>query len=137
MSLKRTKSSKPSRQAGLGLIAAIFMIVVVALLISAILSMVRTSSMAFAMDVLSYKALLAADSGAQLSLNKIYAPSGVGTCVDTTWILNTDGLDSCRAVVQCSTESVLGATYYTLQSAGRCELGSDIAERHVVVRSKS
>ena len=119
------------------MIAAIFLIVVVSLLAGAILSMVRTSSMAFALDVVSYKALLAADSGAQLSLNRLYAPSGIGTCVDRTWALDMAGLESCQAIVSCTSESVASETFYTFESAGRCESGSVIAERHIVIRSKS
>ena len=107
----------------------------VAVLVTAMLSLVRTSGMAFAQDVLGYKALLAADSGAQLTLNRIYAPAGVGNCAGATWVLDMTGLESCQATVTCSTELVSGDTYYTVDSYGRCTAGPQIAERRIRVRS--
>ena len=54
-----------SRNRGMGLVSAIFLILVVTILVVAISRMVRTSSEAFAQEVLSHKAFLAAESGAQ------------------------------------------------------------------------
>jgi len=126
----------PTTQRGLGLIAALFLIVVVALLVAGILSLVRTSGQSFAQNVKAQRALMAAESGAQLSLNRLYAPLGVGACTNTTWNFTQPGLESCVAVVACSAENVNTDTYYTLESHGHCESGSEIAERRVILRSK-
>jgi MSHA biogenesis protein MshP len=64
----------PERQRGIGLIAAIFLIVVVASLAVGVASLVRSGAAGYVQDVLAYKAFLAADSGAQLSLNRCLRP---------------------------------------------------------------
>ena len=124
------------RQSGLGLIAALFLIVVVALLVAAILSLVRTSGTAFSQDVMAQRALMAAESGVQLSLNRLYAPVGVGACFDATWNFTQDGLSSCSAIVSCTQDVVGSDVYYTIESTGHCDNGSNVAERSVVVRSQ-
>ena len=123
------------RQLGLGLISAIFLIVVVSVLVAAILRMVRTSGEAFAQDVVSQQAFLAAESGAQLGLNRIFAPQGVGACADWTWDLSLLGLPHCEARVACRVEIVQAVPHYTLESDGRCGTGQQIAERRVLVRA--
>ena len=124
------------RQRGLGLVSAIFLIVVVSVLVLAIVRSVRTSAEAFALDVVSQRAFLAAESGAQLGLNRLFAPSGAGTCTDRVWLLDDVGMPYCRATVACRTETVLGNSYYTLASDGRCDVGGVIAERRVLLRAK-
>ena len=58
------------KQHGIGLISAIFLIVVVSMLAVAITSMVRTSSDEFAQNIIDQNALLAAQSGAHLLQNR-------------------------------------------------------------------
>lgn len=123
------------RQRGIGLMAAIFLIVVVAVLVVAIARMVRTSSAAFAQDVMTHRAFLAAESGAQLGLNRVFAPSGVPACTAWSWDLAPVGLANCRADVACRSESVDGTPYYTVESHGRCDAGGVVAERRLFVRA--
>jgi len=122
-------------QRGMGLIAAIFLIVVVAGLVAAITRMVRTSGDVFAQNVVNHRALLAAESGAQLGLNRVFAPAGSGTCGAWTWDLADMGLDDCQATVVCRSEVVDATPHYTLESGGRCESGNFVAERRVLVRA--
>ncbi len=123
------------RQRGIGLVAAIFLIVVVAALVTAIVRTVRTSADAFSLDVVSQRAFLAAESGAQLGLNRVFAPSGTPACGNWTWQLDAVGLASCRAEVACRSEVVDGTPYYTLESDGRCDVAGVVAERRVLVRA--
>jgi MSHA biogenesis protein MshP len=124
------------RQRGIGLMAAIFLIVVVAVLVVAITRMVRTSAEAFAQDVVTHRAFLAAESGAQLGLNRVFAPAGgVPACTSWNWNLAQVGLSSCQAHVDCRSEVVGGTPHYTLESNGRCDAGGVIAERQVLVRA--
>lgn len=125
-----------SRSRGMGLVSAIFLILVVTILVVAISRMVRTSSDAFAQEVLSHRAFLAAESGAQLGLNRVFAPSGTGSCTTQSWDLSNSGLNYCQVTVDCRSETVASTTYYTLQSNGRCEIGSRVAERQVLVRAQ-
>lgn len=129
-------SPRPARQSsGMGLVAAIFLITVVALLTIAILRSVRTSSDAYALDVVAHRAFAAAESGAQLGANRLFAPSGTGSCAATqSYNFDALGLSSCRASVSCQSESVDGQPLYTIRSAGRCDSGGVISEREVLVR---
>jgi MSHA biogenesis protein MshP len=117
-------------------VAAIFLIVVVAALVTAIARTVRTSADAFSLDVVSHRAYLAAESGAELGLNRVFAPSGAPTCSTWSWDLAAVGLASCRADVVCRSEIVDGTPYYTLESDGRCDSGGVVAERRVLVRAR-
>lgn len=119
----------------MGLVAAIFLIVVVAGLVVAITRMVRTSGDAFAQNVVSHRAFLAAESGAQLGLNRVFAPAGTGSCTDWNWDLSHIGLNACHAEVTCRSEVVDGTPHYTLESGGRCDSGRFVAERRVLVRA--
>ncbi|MGI9328056.1 MAG: hypothetical protein ACR2PZ_22740 [Pseudomonadales bacterium] len=122
------------RTAGMGLVAAIFLITVVALLSIAIMRSVRTSSDAYALDVVAHRAFLAAESGAQLGANRLFAPSGVPSCSNRSFNLDGLGLTSCIATVTCANEQIDGQSLYTLQSAGRCTSGAVVADRQVLVR---
>ena len=120
---------------GMGLVAAIFLITVVALLTIAIMRSVRTSSDAYALDVVAHHAFSAAESGAQLGANRLFAPSGTGNCAASeSYDFDALGLASCRASVSCQSESVDGQPLYTIRSAGRCDSGGVISEREVLVR---
>ncbi len=123
-------------QSGIGLIAAIFLIVVAAVLTGAIASMVRTSSSAFVQDVLSLQAFAAAESGAQLGLNRVFAPEGSGSCVDRTFTFEAAGLEGCEASVTCRVTVIDAVAHYDLESTGRCVAGSGSAQRSVLVRAK-
>ncbi|MBK82079.1 MAG: hypothetical protein CMQ43_14310 [Gammaproteobacteria bacterium] len=135
MSRSRVDRHLGRRQRGIGLVAAIFLIVVVAALVTAIARTVRTSADAFSLDVVSHRAFLAAESGAQLGLNRVFAPSGAPVCGNWSWDLGAVGLASCEAVVVCRSELVAGTPHYTLESDGRCDVGGVTAERRVLVRA--
>lgn len=123
-----------NRQRGLGLISALFLILVVAVLTVGVAQLVRTSGAAFAQDVLSERALLAAQSGAELALNRVYAPLGTGSCTNRSFNLATVGQNGCTATVTCASTVVNSVTYYTIDSRGRCNAG-EIAERRLLVRA--
>lgn len=123
------------RQRGIGLVAAIFLIVVVAGLVAAIGRMVRTNADVFAQDVVSQRAFLAAESGAELGLNRVFAPAGTPACGTWSWDLEAMGLSGCRAEVACRSAVVDGTPLYTLESDGRCVSGGVVAERRVLVRA--
>jgi len=125
----------PDKQRGIGLIAAVFLIVVVASLAVGVASLVRSGSASYAQDVLAYKAFLAAESGAQLALNRLYAPVGAGSCANRVIALDSVGLKACIATTTCAAMTVNGAQHYDIDSAGRCGAATEAAERHIVVRA--
>ncbi len=121
----------------MGLVSAIFLITVVAALSVAILRTVRAGADANVQDILAQRAFLAAESGAQLAANRIAPPSGTPSCGPMTFDLAPLGLPSCQATVSCRADTVDTQTLYTLDSAGRCDSGGVLAERHVKVRLSS
>lgn len=124
------------RQCGAGLVAAISLIVVVALMALAITRTVTSGAQNAGLEVLSERALLAANSGAQLGLNRLFAPAGAGSCVNVTFDWSSlASLPNCDAQVTCATSTVRGRNHYTLQSTGRCAAGDLQSERQVLVRA--
>ena len=97
--------------------------------------MVRTSGDAFAQEVINHRAFLAAESGAQLGLNRVFAPVGAGACGNWVWDLTALGLPACQVTVSCRTEVVQTVPHYTVESDGRCDVGGFIAQRRVLVRA--
>lgn len=121
---------------GGGLVAAIALIIVVALLALGIARTVRLGAGSVSLDILSQRALLAASSGAQLGLNRTFAPVGAVSCINRTWDVSTlPGLPACQAAVTCSSEIVRGKTYYTVVSTGSCAADTLQAERLIRVRA--
>jgi MSHA biogenesis protein MshP len=130
------RHSLAHRASGMGLVAAIFLIMVTALLTVAITKSVRTSADAFALEIMAERALLAAESGAELALNRLHAPAGAGVCATQTWALADLGLPSCTTTVTCSAEVVAGQSYFTLRSAGRCGASDIVSQRNLLVRTR-
>ncbi len=125
----------PNRERGIGLIAAIFLIVVVASLAVGVASLVRTGAAAYVQEILAYKAFLAAESGAQLSLNRVFAPQGTPSCGNRVYPFAITGLEGCQATVTCNAIAVNGESYFDLESRGHCTTGTEIAERRIAVRA--
>ena len=125
-----------SRQNGAGLVAAIALIVVVALLSLAVTVTVRLGATSVSLDVLNQRALQAANSGVQIGLNRVYAPSGAGSCTNRNVDFSAlPGLPACQASVTCASQTVAGKTYYTLVSTGSCSADTTQAQRRVRVRT--
>ncbi len=125
------------RQRGLGLIGALFLILVVVLLVAAIHRTVVLGARGTSLSVMNHKALLAAHSGAQLSLNRLYAPLGTGNCAAAVWDLqNVAALRNCNAAVSCRADVVRGVSYFTIESTGACQDGAVSAQRQVLVRTR-
>lgn len=121
-------------QSGIGLVGAIFTIVVVGLLSVAMSKMVENDQNSQSYEILSLKAFLAAESGAQLGVNRLLPPAGGGICGAMTFNFDDVALKSCQAVISCSPIVVGTETYYTLTSSGQCQAGPFVAERAVQVR---
>ena len=126
----------PSRIRGSGLVAAIALIIVVALMALGIAQTVQLGAGSVSLDILSQRALLAANSGAQLGLNRVFAPAGATSCINRAWdVSGLAGLPACQATVSCSSDLVRGKTYYTVTSTGSCTADILQAERSVLVRA--
>ena len=75
-------SQMPRKVKGAGLVAAIALIIVVALMAMGIARTVQLGAGSVSLDILSQRALLAATTGAQIGLNRVFAPAGAASCVN-------------------------------------------------------
>ncbi|WP_097462358.1 pilus assembly PilX family protein [Mangrovitalea sediminis] len=128
------------RQRGVGLPLALFIIVVLALVVTAMAEMQRGSGEMSSLQIQSERAFLAAESGAQVALSKLIPPGGSAgaSCVSPLYqqSFSQPGLGGCRVTVDCRADKVSGVNYYTLHSTGLCGNGLDRASREVEVRAR-
>lgn len=125
-------------QRGFSLPVAIFILVIMALIGAAMVSIMQTSQQSVSTAVLSTRAFFAAESGAQQALGKLFTlDSSAASCLAPypTLNFNATGLAGCNAVVSCSSSTIGSKTYYTLNSTGTCDLSSNRAVRQIEVRA--
>jgi MSHA biogenesis protein MshP len=137
----------PQRQRGVAMLFAIALIVVASLLGVAMMRMLRVEQLGVATEVLSTRALLAADSAAQRALGQLFG--GTVTCANLSLASNAmtfttsggasiTGLDNCNASVVCRsfTTPVTANTYFSIRATGSCGPASDRATRQVEVLAR-
>ena len=126
------------KQQGLGLPAALFIIVVLSLVVAAIQRLNEFNASAHGREWLSIRAFYMAESAAQAAA--VYTLNSSQPMVACTANMladispNTEGLLSCRARVDCQQHTVDARDYFTLTSTGRCGSGIDQAQRIIQVR---
>ncbi|AXB07296.1 MSHA biogenesis protein MshP [Aeromonas caviae] len=114
-------------QRGSAILIALFVIVIMALLAAAMGRFLVDSSEKHTVEVRGVRALMAAQSGLEIALYRLY-PSGQWQgqqCAASTSLSFTDaGLVGCQAIVTCNKVSVSAAgatqTAYDFSSEGRC-----------------
>jgi MSHA biogenesis protein MshP len=130
-----------NRQHGVGLPAAIFVLVILSMIAVAIVELSASASDAVVFDVQSTRAFMAAESGAQLGVNRLMPPgAAMNDCSHGYFSASPSityagtGLAGCTATVSCRVDSVAGSDYFSLTSVGTCGSGIDFAERVIAVR---
>lgn len=114
-------------QRGSAILIALFVIVIMALLAAAMGRFLVDSSEKHTVEVRGVRALMAAQSGLEIALYRLY-PNGQWQgqqCAASTSLSFTDaGLIGCQAIVTCNKVSVSAAgatqTAYDFSSEGRC-----------------
>lgn len=135
------KMAAASYQKGIGLPATIFIITVLAFIVVGLSDLSRNSSLGFSQSFLSQRAFYAAESGAQVALNRIFV--GGAACNNSLAAINFNGggtnpeLDLCTAQLSCAQVVVSGVSYYTIDSDATCGTGFEQAQRSVQVRARS
>jgi MSHA biogenesis protein MshP len=125
-----------SRQRGFSLILVLFLLVVVSLLAVSMTRLDSGSSVAVSQEILSTRALFAAESGAQAMAMKVFPINGSSTCPGTVNLTYTaSGLSGCAATVTiaCPAITAAGKTVYSVQSEGACNSGTQSARRKVQI----
>lgn len=128
------------KQQGVSLVIAVFIILIVSMLGAAMITVLSQGSELVARDVLSTRALFAAESGAERMLNQVYSvPDDCSANPVNNWTFNggadAAGLISCRSMASCTSELVNGIRIFTINSDGECGSADVIAHRVVTVRA--
>lgn len=127
------------QQRGFSLPVAIFILVIMALIGAAMVSIMQTSQQSLSTEVLSTRAFYAAESGAQAALGQLFPLDGsAATCSAPypTQTYTTLGLNGCTASVTCSSLTTAGRSFYTLRSTGVCNVGGNNATRQIELMAK-
>jgi MSHA biogenesis protein MshP len=128
-----------SKQQGIGLPATVFLIVIVALIVLALGDLNTKSNIGFGQDFYSVKAFYAAESGAQIALNRVFV--GGQACSNTPTDIDFDsggdnpGLNDCVSTLVCNEATVSGVNYLTFTSTASCGAGIEQATRAIQVRA--
>lgn len=124
------------REAGLGLISAIFVIVILAIVVVGMSNIATVSQKYRSQEILAARALFAAESGAQLHLSTLLHPENSQTCATMAAPanFNTHGLRECSYQASCAQVTINTIDYFTVKSVGRCGTGVDSATRAVEMR---
>lgn len=138
MNMRYRETSLGTRQRGIGLVAAIFIITGLAVIAAAVNQLVSQNAQTYAEAVDLSRAFYAAESGAGFGMNTIFPPEdysaypNVNKCpVLTTYTFSVVGLNQCTAEVRCTSLATGGNTYATIESKGVC---GDV-ERTIQVRT--
>lgn len=143
-----------SNQRGFSIPAAIFVLVVVAMLGAAMQKILSKGEQDIAREVLSMRALMAAESGIERGLHQVLEinpasctgnltnPPSSLTPLISAWVLASAGMSSCEINVVCGVaqhdadNDGLLESYYTLRSSGQCGPPADRAFRLVEVQAR-
>lgn len=136
--VNRVSSPQFIKQGGFGLPAAIFVITVLALVITTMARLQQSSADGSSLQLLSLRAFYAAESGIELALNVIIPPDGSAgrACATSPFYQQTftvAGLNQCSAEVSCRELLIDGESQYVLLSRGQCGDGTLQAQRQIEV----
>ena len=130
---QRPKTAKPdftplTRQRGVGLAGAIFVITILAVIAVAINALVAQNAQTYEEEINLTRAFFAAESGAGFAMNTIFPPEeypGYGVTAECAagprvYAFEVAGLNACTATVSCSFMTVQSTNVATIQSQGSC-----------------
>lgn len=128
-----------SRQSGIGLPGAIFVITLMAVIAVAVNQLLSQNAQTFEEELNLTRAFYAAESGAGFVMNTVFPPeeypgySTTSECVSTErdYDFIVPGLNQCSATVTCTPVTISGVNYATIISEGTC---GDV-ERTVQIRT--
>ena len=128
-----------SKQRGAGLPVALFVITVLALIVTSMAQQQESAGSAVSQQILSQRAFLAAESGAQVAIAEALSGASCGS-VSASITFSNAGLAGCDASVSCTSVQAdidgdaAPETVFTLESQGQCGNGAEAASRTVEVR---
>lgn len=117
---------------GIGLIGAIFVLMVIGLLTLALTRGVATGAELRGLESLSTRAYLVAETGAQLAVRSALPRTGGAVCGSQTYALASLGYRNCTATVTCSQISAAGENFFAIESRGQCAADAMLTAERVV-----
>lgn len=133
----KLQNSTVPGQRGFSLVLMLFLIVVVGLLLAAMSRINSSADASIAQEVLSTRALQAAESGIQAMGARLFPLNAPAAACPASLplVLNftTPGLNSCSVSVNCTSRVVLGQTRYAVEATGNCTVGNQSARRKLQV----
>jgi len=132
-----------TKQKGSAIVVAIFVIVIMALLASALVRMQNSSSEAIVYEVMGTRAYSAAQTGIQWQLTEIFPlnTATVTLCSDNIIepdISNVSGLENCWFEITCNSAiNHDGVQYYNVKSTGSCHVAGIETSRTIQVEARS
>jgi MSHA biogenesis protein MshP len=140
----RGRNRTLNKQKGSALVIAIFIIVVMTLLGSALVRIISSNAETIAYEVIGTRSYQAAQAGAQRKMSELFPllpnPNN-GLCLpaveyDFSTIV---GLENCKAVnVGCIEKATVeGVTYYTITSTGQCRVAGIFTSRKTEISARS
>ena len=127
------------KQIGAGLPVALFIITVLALVVTSMAQQQESSGASVSQQILSQRAFYAAESGAQVAVAEALSGSSCGS-VSSSITFSNGGLSNCSAGITCTSVqadidgSPAPETVFTLLSNGQCGSGPEVASRTIEVR---
>lgn len=126
------------------LVIALFVIIVLAFLAYAMIGITNNSAKANVYEVYGARALNAANSGIERTLNSIFGPGNVSNSCPTPALNNaffgpSPEFSGCRITVTCNSFIVTqtGFTHFQLQSTANCSAGDFSTQRTVAVEARN
>jgi len=126
-------------QQGFSLPAAIFILVIMALLAAAVVSIFDKGVKGVTQEILSTRAFFSAESGAQYVLGQLFSLSGAAANCAASSSLNysANGFAGCTSVMTCNSTTIGSQVYYSINSTGICSTGSDRAVREIELLARA
>jgi len=97
----------------------------------------ESSNIGFGQDYQSMHAFYAAESGAQVALNRVFV--GGTACAALAGInfgSSASGVEGCNVALNCSPVLISGIEYRTFTSTATCGVGLEKSQRSIEVRAK-
>jgi MSHA biogenesis protein MshP len=127
------------KQQGIGLIASIFLLVVVTIVVLALGNFTEISAQSFGQDLNSQRAFYAAEGGVEIALQRLSKPTP-DACAGSLGSLdlsNEAGLTDCRVELSCTESTVATVTTWMITSTALCGRGFDQAQRAIKVQARA
>jgi MSHA biogenesis protein MshP len=130
-------------QSGSALVIAVFVLVIMTLIGSALIRMQSSTAETVVYEVMGTRAYAAAQTGIQWQLTEIFPLNTLGTTecnleINEPDISEVEGLKGCKFEITCDDDIVHeGVQYYTIRSTGSCEVADIKTSRIVEIEARS